>query len=309
MILVTGSAGLLGRRIVSLLTKSGISFSRFDLKHCARQDVRKREELALAMDGASGVIHLAAVSRVVWAQRDPALASSVNVGGVRTLIEIASSARQKPWIVFASSREVYGQQESLPVRETATLLPMNAYADSKCFGEQLILEARDSGLITNVARLSNVYGCTQDHHDRVVPAFARASAENNGLVRLDGGENMFDFTHVGDSARGLELLAEASSAGEQFPPINFLTGRGTTLNELADLAIRNSEGVIRKVEHAPRIYDVARFVGCADRAQQLVGWTARTSIEDGFSQLTNDFRASFHELAVDSSLPARAAAS
>lgn len=296
MILVTGSAGLIGRHLIDLLRADGHAVRTFDCLCDPRQDTRDAAALEAAMDGVDGIVHLAAISRVVWAQNDPDLTQSVNVEALEGLVSIASAAPLMPWIIFASSREVYGEPQSLPVRETAALAPLNVYARSKVEGEKLIDRARAAGLVANIARFSNVYGCVEDHHDRVVPAFARAAA-NGEVVFVEGADNMFDFTHVRDASQGLARLVERTARGDSFPPIHFVTGDGTTLRELAQLAVEVSDGSVEIAVRAPRNYDVARFVGDPSRAHKLLDWRAQIGIEQGFRELADGFRASDSEIA------------
>lgn len=147
MILVTGSDGLIGKSLTAHLDARGIEVRRFDIARSFREDTRNPAAIDAALDGVTGVIHLAAVSRVVWAQRDPELAQAVNVEAMRSLIGAVAKRRQRPWIVFVSSREVYGEPRKLPVREDAPLAPLNAYARTKVAGEQLANEARENGIL------------------------------------------------------------------------------------------------------------------------------------------------------------------
>lgn len=73
MILVTGLAGLIGSAIVTRLRDHGVSVREFDNAAHAAQDVRDTAALHAALDDVIGIVHLAAVSRVVWAERDPEL--------------------------------------------------------------------------------------------------------------------------------------------------------------------------------------------------------------------------------------------
>jgi UDP-glucose 4-epimerase len=289
MILVTGSRGLIGSAIVSRLRDHGREVRTFDVRDDVRHDICDPAALAAALDGIDGVVHLAAISRVVWAEREPALAWHTNVDAFANLVDLALAMPRRPWIVFASSREVYGEPASLPVDETAMLSPMNVYARSKVAGEALVARAVAEGLAANAIRFSSVYGSICDHEDRVVPAFARA-AVTNGVVRVEGADNLFDFTHVDDVARGLHLLVDATIAGRRLDPIHFVTGRGTTLRDLAGIAMRISDGGVRREEHAPRRYDVTRFVGNPDRAKRELGWVATIGIAEGFAQLADAFR-------------------
>ncbi|HEX8109596.1 MAG TPA: NAD-dependent epimerase/dehydratase family protein [Kofleriaceae bacterium] len=242
------------------------------------------------MAHADGVLHLAAVSRVLWGEREPERCWSTNVGGLGNILALAATAPARPWIIFASSREVYGQPDRLPVTEDWPVRPVNTYGRSKAAGEQLVAAARRDGVRACTIRLSNVFGSTEDHADRVVPAFARAAALGREL-RVDGAGHTFDFTHVDDVARGIATLAELLAMNEVVPPpIHLVSGTPTTLGELASAAIRIA-GAGSSVRHAPpREFDVARFVGSPARAKALLGWSPRISLEEGLARLIRAFR-------------------
>jgi nucleoside-diphosphate-sugar epimerase len=252
--------------------------------------VRQAEHVRTAIADCDGVVHLAAISRVVWGERDPALCWSTNVGGLRNVVDAALARARRPWLLFASSREVYGQPATLPASEDAALAPVNVYGRSKVAGENMVLEAREAGLRTAVVRLSNVYGSTGDHADRVLPAFARAAVAGQPL-RVDGMGHTFDFTHIDDVASGVSALAELLRQGEQPPPIHLLTGLPTSLGQAASLAIELARSQSTIVEAPPRSYDVATFYGDPGRARALLGWTARVTLPEGLGRLINDFRA------------------
>ena len=288
MILVTGSSGLIGSALQDLFKARGQQWRAFDIANSPDQDTRDPAALSKAIEGVEGIIHLAAVSRVVWAQNDPETCQAVNVDALETTLRLALDAPQKPWMIFASSREVYGEQSQLPVPEDAELSPLNIYARSKVRGEELVQEAREAGMLAQIVRFSNVYGNVEDHHDRVVPAFARTAA-HGGVIRVDGSGNTFDFTHVSDSARGLDLLCQATQAGETIPPVHFVTGQPTTLGELAQMAADRSNHAVKVTEAPSRNYDVSRFYGDASRTRELLGWQPEVALADGFAKLMADF--------------------
>jgi len=286
-ILVTGSEGLIGRYLTQALVDSGHEIRRFDLVRSPAEDVRNPSALKKAIHGVSGVVILAAVSRVIWAQRDPARCTATNVDALGTIIRLCLEAKNRPWMLFASSREVYGNAEQFPVAEDAPLSPINLYAHSKVKGEAMIGEARAAGLTANICRLSSVYGCPLDHRDRVAMAFAQA-ASFGGTIRLEGADNMLDFTSVRDVTRGLALHISATAQGESLPPIHFVSGEGTTLADLAGIACRNARNIVSLEETAPRRFDVPRFVGDPSRAKALLGWSAGTGIREGLPVLIDD---------------------
>ncbi|MCC5991788.1 MAG: NAD-dependent epimerase/dehydratase family protein [Rhodobacteraceae bacterium] len=277
---------MIGSALCSLLGAQGHDLRCFDLaaRGLAHGDVRAPADLDAAVAGCDGVVHLAAVSRVVWAEADPLLCQMTNVTGTRNVVEAIRRAESRAWLILGSSREVYGQAQLLPVAETAPLRPMNHYARSKCAAEQIIAEAACNGLRAAILRFSTVYGSSADHADRVVPAFCRA-ALSGAPLRLDGAETCLDITHVADVVAGIARVARALDAGRSLPPLHFTTGQGTRLAELAGMIIALAQSG-STITHAPaRAYDVARFVGDPARARNLVGWSPSVRLQDGLADL------------------------
>lgn len=295
-ILVTGSEGLVGSALRVALRLLGHDVAGLDLRGEGpeRGDVRDPECVRRAVDGCHGVVHLAAVSRVIWGEREPALCRETNVGGLQNVLAAAAESATPPWLIFASSREVYGEPgvDDLPVGEDAPLRPVNVYGQTKVEGEQLVTAARARGVRTAIVRLSNVYGGFPDHPDRVVPAFVHAAVQGLPL-RVDGSGHTFDFTHLDDTTRGLMALVELLGAGSAAsPPVHLLTGTATTLGALAQLAVElsGSERSTAIVEAPARTFDVGRFVGDPRRARQLLDWRPTITIRDGLARYASAVR-------------------
>ncbi|WP_285906251.1 NAD-dependent epimerase/dehydratase family protein [Pseudodesulfovibrio pelocollis] len=291
-ILIIGSSGLVGTALTSALLSKGNDVVCFDLRAQGEEqgDICDRDRVRDAVSGVDGIVHLAAVSRVLWGERDPDLCWATNVGGLSNVLYAAAQSVRKPWLIFTSSREVYGQPESLPVTEEAPLRPVNVYGRAKVEGERLVAEAQRAGIRACTIRLSNVFGSTCDHADRVVPAFTRAAALGTEL-RVDGRDHTFDFTHIDDVTRGIVALIELLGMGDSPPPpIHFVSGQPTTLWELANLAAQlgQQDSPIRLA--APRNFDVESFVGDSSRAKALLGWHPLVSLEEGISRLIQGFR-------------------
>jgi UDP-glucose 4-epimerase len=258
----------------------------FDLQNGPDQDIRK----PLSLNGYEGVVHLAAVSRVIAGETDPLNCELTNVTALRALYESALDAKQRPWILFVSSREVYGSTGLEPVDEDTPWAPQNTYARSKVEGERLSLQAREAGLCVNIARLSSVYGSIRDHEDRVVPSFAKAAAFG-GPIYVEGPECSFDFTHVDDVTRGLHSLLLETQRRKSLPTIHFVSGRSTTLQSLAEMTAEFGQARAEIREAAPRHFGVRSFAGNPARAQRELGWTARIPLESGIKQMVRDFAA------------------
>jgi UDP-glucose 4-epimerase len=284
-ILVTGSRGLVGSALEKLLRRN-FQVKGFDLRNDPQQDICQ----GVPLGGYQGVVHLAAVSRVVTGEHDPGTCVATNVDALRSLYAKAIEAPHRPWVVFVSSREVYGNATGMSVDEDAPFAPRNVYARTKVEGEQLSLQAREAGLTVNVARLSSVYGSVDDHADRVVPAFA-AMAALGGTIPVEGGTHTLDFTHVDDVALGLEALVRETDRRQSLPPVHFVSGQGTRLDELAEMSKRLARARVDIVERPPRAYGVSHFIGDPARARELLGWTARIPLQQGLSRLVDAFAA------------------
>lgn len=293
-LLITGSEGLIGTALCERLKKLDIDVIRFDKKfsphHPYYGDILNKASLEKAIIDCDGIIHLAAVSRVVWGEGDPDLCWKTNYEATASLIENALSSPKSPWILYASSREVYGRPPTLPATELTPYNPLNIYGKSKMEAEKAILTARERGLNTAIVRYSNVYGSVHDYHDRVIPAFCKAAALGTP-IRVDGFSNTFDFTYVNDVAEGtLKIVALLSENKRDLPPFHLTTKRETSLYEAAELANKIGKKQSKIIEAPPRNYDVSNFCGDSTETRNILGWTPKVSIEEGVEKLTKMFQ-------------------
>jgi len=297
-ILLTGSEGLIGKALKIVLVNHGFKVLGFDHRlpasHHEYGDILDITKLKKSIDGCDGIIHLAAVSRVIWGEQNPELCWKTNVEGTQNILNEACNSSKHPWVLYASSREVYGNQEILPVRENAILNPVNIYGRSKAAAEQIVFEARASGLNTCVVRFSNVYGSPSDHHDRVIPAFCLAAMRGHPLY-VEGSQNTFDFTHVKDVVAGICKIVERLTKNERhLPPLHFTTGRQTSLREAAMIA---KEGGGRKsplIETHSRTFDVSNFCGDATQTMNILNWRPTIPLEEGMFHLISLFKKEAH---------------
>lgn len=163
-ILVTGSSGRIGGRLVEALLARGESVRGFDLRPSGRQHTNYAEatgafdDAAAARTACTGVVtvfHLGAF--MSWLPADQARLFAANVEGTRVLLDAALRAGAER-LIFASSGEVYpeGAPETLPVVEAHPLKPRSAYGVTKLLGEELVhWAARSGGLKTTILRFSH----------------------------------------------------------------------------------------------------------------------------------------------------------
>ncbi|MDW4549993.1 NAD(P)-dependent oxidoreductase [Defluviimonas sp. D31] len=295
-LLVTGSEGLVGRWLSESLRAGGHDVVAYDIR--LGDDIRDPDNLERAMRGCEGVVHLAAISRVMWGEIHPRLCHDVNVGGTAAVLAAVARQRPEPWLLFSSSREVYGDPLMLPVTEDAEIRPINHYGRSKAESEGLIEAARADRLRCGILRLSNVYGGLNDHPDRAVPAFLWRSLAGEEL-QVSGSDMVLDFVHVEDCVKGLLVAAEMLSGGAaSVPTVHLSSGVPTTLLELARSAVATAGSATPVTGVDRRSYDVRGFVGDPARAREVLGWRAEIALEAGLRRFRDDLIARGRPLAL-----------
>jgi UDP-glucose 4-epimerase len=271
-VVVTGGAGFIGSHLVdALLARETTSVLVVDNLRRGRLiniahhdgdprfnfllgDVREPDVLAEALRDADVVYHLAAQSNVMGAVSDPRYSFETNVMGTYNVLDAALRTGVRR-VVFASSREAYGEARSVPVAEDHPLAAKNTYGASKLAGEAYCRTFTNVfGLQTAVLRFANVYGPRD--FDRVIPIWIDR-ALNGEALEVYGGDQIIDFVWVGQAVSALLRAADADLGGE---PVNVGSGTGTPIRDLAVriLAATDSRSELRVV--AARQAEVARFV-------------------------------------------------
>jgi UDP-glucose 4-epimerase len=168
-------------------------------------------------------------------------------------------------VVFASSREVYGEPIELPVDEGQPLLAINFYGASKVMGEAYCRAfRRANGLNTIILRLANAYGPRD--FGRVIPQWVDQATAGEDLT-VYGGKQVLDFIWVGNVVDALMRTAELEGP---MPPINIGSGTGTRIVDLAR-RIRLMAGSHSQIHLVPaRAVEVVQFVARIDRMRQLL---------------------------------------
>lgn len=279
-VLVTGGAGFLGSHLVDALVERGDdvvvldNLRRGSLKHLEGHlsagraamltgDVRDYEVVLRATDGVEAVFHLAAQSNVMGAMQDPDYSLTTNVVGTFNVLKAASMARARR-VVFSSSREVYGEPESLPVAEAAPILPKSLYGASKVAGEAYCRAwRRAGGPECQVLRFANLYGPRD--RDRVIPLWI-ARARAGDPLQMYGGEQMLDFLWVGHAVSALLAAARCPEEG----PINVGSGTGTRLSDLAQRILQLTGGRSTLQLLPAREVEVVRFVAEISRMRRIL---------------------------------------
>ena len=287
-ILITGSSGFIGSALKRLLGEKGIEIITYDIKENPMDDVRNFSSLQAKLISVDGVVHLAAVSRVKIAHENPLECINTNIGGTINVLESVRefiSENGRPWVIFGSSREVYGEPVKLPVVETSHRKAINVYGVSKLSGEELCkVYAENYGLKTRVLRFSNVYTGVNDHLDRVIPKFILQAFNREDLVINGLGEEIFDFTYITDTVQGIwGCIQEIERNSHLFDDFNISSGIPISLVDLAELIIKKTESSSKVKYTASRSYDVSKFYADPAKARKKLGFAPKIALENGIN--------------------------
>lgn len=302
-VLVTGGAGLVGSHIVDELVKEGATVIVFDSLVRGRRehlewasshgevtlvqgDLKDGDALRKVVQGADYVFHQAA-SWLRLCQQSPRLSLETNIVGSFNLLEYCVEAGVKK-LVAASSSSVYGEASYLPTDENHPFNNDLFYGASKVANEQHYRAFyKKYGLDFVALRYLNVYGPRQPfeaaYMDVIMHFLNRIDADKPPVVRGDGSATV-DLVYVEDVARA-NLMALKSPVTNEF--FNVCSGEETTIKDLAYLLIRLSgkEGRLHPVFEEMDTGLVTRRWGDANKARELLGFQAVTSVEEGMKKV------------------------
>ena len=305
-VLVTGGAGFIGHNVVRILEQQGHECIVIDT--CSDYGFIPKEELTYLVDNRlkrintqirkidiregqfvdtifktyrpDVVIHMASFPRQKVVEQNPVLASDVMSSGLINLLE-ASKKHSIKKFVYISSSMVYGNFET-DVDETAQCNPIGQYGIMKFMGEKLVEDYSRRGCFDHVViRPSAVYG-EWDVEDRVVSKFM-TKAMRGETLKVNGPDEVLDFTYVEDTAQGIVLAATKESANGNIYNITRSEQRQWNLKDAAELAIKIAGQGSLVV--APRDLSFPKR-GRLDisRAVRELGYTPQVNVEQGFQR-------------------------
>ena len=253
-------------------------------------DVTRQDEVAAAVDRARAdvVLHLAGVSHVPDAARNPGYAYEVNtVGTVRLLAELRrhrAAGTGDPRVLVIGSAEQYGRHEinDMPLHESVVQQPLTLYAASKMAQEVAALQAfRSDGLRIVCTRSFNHSGRGHAPHFLLPALVARAMAlpERGGVLAIGNGDTVRDFLHVTDVVTAYLALLEQGAVGEAY---NVCSGEGVSVRGLAQRVLQRA-GRTAEITTDPslsRPVDVPVQVGNNSKLRRATGWTPSRTRDD-----------------------------
>ena len=307
-ILVTGAAGFIGSHLSELFVQEGykvigldnlsygtlqnlasiLGHSQFEFVQGDVRDFKLLLELGRRVDA---VVHLAAYKIPRYGNALETL--DVNVKGIENVLKI--SQRVKCRVIFASTSDVYGKNPSLPYSESSDFymgspqIPRWSYAISKILGEHLcFIYSKEHGVPMTILRYFGSYGPRQNLTWWGGPQsiFIDCALKNKTLPIHGDGLQTRSFTYIQDTIEGtLRALERKEAIGKVINIGNFEEMTILELGRKIWKFVRGSEAPL--IEFVPyrqfpgRYEDVRRRVPDVHLAKEVLGFTPRTSIDEG----------------------------
>jgi UDP-glucose 4-epimerase len=302
--LVTGGAGFIGSHIVDQLLDVGVSRVRVvddfvrgrpeNLDRAGRTgrlevvsgDIRDADLIDRLTAGVDLVFHQAAL-RITHCAQEPVKAVQVMIDGTQNVLESAVRHRVSK-VLAASSASVYGEASRLPMDEDHAFNNRTLYGAAKIANEQMLRSyAEMYGLRYLALRPFNVYGPRMDvygaYTEVMIRWLDRLQRGEPPIIFGDGTQTM-DFVYVEDVARAYLLASTADVTDEV---CNVGTGVETSLRRLCEiLCAVHGRPDLQPVFEPPRsVNAVSRRRAGVQRASELIGFTATTTLVDGLNRL------------------------
>jgi GDP-4-dehydro-6-deoxy-D-mannose reductase len=258
-----------------------------------RGDVTVPADMRRTIDASlpDAVVHLAGVSSVGAAERDPVEAFRANALGVVVLLREVLAFRDRsgkdPVCLVVGSAEQYGRHpaNAMPLDENTPLRPITAYAASKCAQEVAALQIhRAHDLRVICVRSFNHSGAGQ-RPDFLLPALVRRAIElrdgdgNRRGLAIGNLSPIRDYLHVEDVARAYRLLVERGVPGEVY---NVSSGRGVSVEQVAGAVLNHMSlhADLDVREELVRPVDIPVLAGNSEKLSRATGWQPTRTLND-----------------------------
>ena len=302
-VLITGGVGFIGSHIVDGLLDRDYEVSIVDDLSSGRKDNLNSkanfhevdivsDELASVFEEVEPdfVVHQAAQINVRKSFDDPVFDATSNIVGSLNILELCRKHDVKKVVYASSGGAIYGEPEYMPADELHPIRPLCPYGVSKHTVEHYIeMYFSLYGLDYTCLRYANVYGPRQDPFGEagVVAIFAKHYLSGKTPTIFGDGNQSRDFVYVGDVADANVLALETETKSKAF---NIGAGVESSVNDISD-SLQQIVGVDIKPENGPEVKgEVRRIFLDVSLAAAELGWTPKTSLEEGMRKTVDYFR-------------------
>lgn len=305
-VLITGGLGFIGSNLARRLVNLGADVmvvdslipeyggNLFNIKGIEDRlrvnisDVRDHHGIAALIRGQDILFNLAGQTSHMDSMKEPEIDLEINCRAQLSILEACRQYNPTIRIVFASTRQIYGRPEYLPVDEKHMLRPVDVNGINKMAGEWYhILYNNVYGIRACALRLTNTIGPRmriKDARQTFLGIWIRLVLEDKPF-EVWGGEQLRDFNDVEDAVDAFLTAAENEDAfGHVFnlgssPPVSLL--------ELARLLadVSGGEFTVKEFPDERKKIDIGDYYSDYSLISNTLGWKPRVPLEQSLEKL------------------------
>jgi len=312
-VLITGGLGFIGSNLAHRLVELGANITLVDslipeyggnLYNIAGIEKRVRVNIADVRDeysmnylvqGQDFLFNLAGQTSHLDSMRNPYIDLDINCRAQLSILEACRKNNPRITIVYASTRQIYGKPDYLPVDERHLLHPVDVNGINKMAGEWYhILYNNVYGIRACALRLTNTYGPrmrVKDARQTFLGIWIRNVIDGKPIQVWGDGKQLRDFTYIDDCVDALLLAALHPAAGGQI----FNLG-GLEVINLRDLAVLTVEiaggGNFEIIPYPPdrKPIDIGDYYADDRRIRTMLGWQPRIDLRTGLARTIAFYR-------------------
>ncbi len=315
-ILITGGLGFIGSNLARSLVKQGAVvtlldslipqyggniFNVDDIRNAVKVnvcDVRDPFAMSYLLKGQDYLFNLAGQTSHMDSMSDPQADLDINASAQLSILEACRKVNPAIKIVFASTRQLYGKPDYLPVDEKHPIRPVDVNGINKLAGECYhILYNNVYGIRACALRLTNTYGPgmrVRDARQTFLGIWIRLLIEGKTIKVFGDGKQLRDFNYVDDCVQAL-LLAGLSnfSNGKVY---NLGSSEIINLKDLADLMVNlDSDGGFELVPFPEerKAIDIGDYYSDFNLIKTELGWEPKINLKDGLKKTLEFYKANY----------------
>lgn len=303
-VIVTGGMGFIGSNLAERLVRGGAEVTlvdslvpeyggnRFNVRDFEGKvninisDVRDEFSLRHLVQGKDVLFNLAGQTSHMDSMSDPATDLDINCRAQLSILETCREVNPGIRIVFASTRQIYGKPDYLPVNEKHPIRPVDVNGINKMAGEWYhILYNNVHGISACALRLTNTYGPrmrVKDARQTFLGIWIKKVLQGEPFEVWEG-RQLRDFTYVDDCVEALLLAASSDLAKGRIFNLGGAEAP-VSLDELAALLVdANGGGTFNRMEFPAerRRIDIGDYYSDSGLIRSTLGWVPQVGLREG----------------------------
>lgn len=305
-VLITGGVGFIGSNLARRLVMLGAKVTLVDslipsyggnlrnIEDIKTQvtlnisDVRDTFSMSYLIQGKDYLFNLAGQTSHLDSMTNPHVDLDINAAAQLSILEACRQHNQDVKIVFASTRQLYGKPEYLPVDEAHPIRPVDVNGINKLAGEWYhLLYNNVYGIRASALRLTNTYGPgmrVKDARQTFLGVWIRNLIEGKPVLVFGDGLQLRDFNYVDDVVNALLMAALSTKVEGQI--FNLGSKEVVNLKKLAQMVCESFPGSSYEIVPFPaerKIIDIGDYYSNYDKFQKLVGWQPEVGLRQGLT--------------------------